>query len=173
MGQYTPSYPSGDSGITKTYIQGELGSIASAHNTHETGDFPADCVPNSALVSNKAKHWDKLFREYLGAGIAIGTHQMDLPIPTSMTLKKVKAYSTSIGTGGSHQVDVYHNSGVSVLNSPITIAAAGTVYSGSISGGSYSLSENDYLSLRVVTPASTGFLTNIVVVVYFEDVHIS
>jgi hypothetical protein len=54
MGQFTRTSPSAGAGITAAYVDGELAKIETAHNTHATGDFPADCVPVTAVANDMA-----------------------------------------------------------------------------------------------------------------------
>ncbi len=175
MGQYSQASASSDTAITSDYINQELGKLATAHNTHETGDFPVNSVPNTALVENQQDRSLQLIKASVGSGQAVGTVQTMIPIPEDCTLTKVKVMVTSIGSGGTHQVDIYDNQGTpaSVLTGPITVAASGTVYSGTISGTTKSLNEDDFLSLRCITPASTGAFTEVNVVLYFKDNHTS
>ncbi len=170
MGQYARTSPSTGTVITAAYLDGEFAKIETAHNTHTTGDFPANSVPQTALVNGQS-YFAMHLRYYAQIPInQTATKYAQVVVPVNCTLVKVKAVVMAVTATAS--VDVYDEGAgpaATVLSSPITIAAATTAYSRTV--GTAFL-EDDILSLRATTNG-TGLLDGTEVTLLFKANHVA
>lgn len=103
----------------------------------------------------------------LGNSHSISTKLRSTSVPKNATLISCKFHALSItaGAGTGVDADVYLEGTGTILSGEVDIAAATTVYDGSISTSSFS--EDDILTLRVET-ASDADATDVVAVLEFQ-----
>ena len=104
----------------------------------------------------------------VSAAATEGTAQRMLALPFDGTIEKILIHASAVGTG-TNSVDIY-DSGLatpaSVMVANTTVSAANTVYETNVST-TYSSTEykqGRLFSIRAITGASTGALTNLQVV---------
>lgn len=171
MGQFTPTTISAGATDLVDKLNTIFSDIATAHNSHSTGDFPSGSVPITALTAAYYTWTMRLTPAVLAgsntgcltAGLTTATVLDEFPCPRGATVASVKAIALGV-SGGTPVIDVYKN-GTTILSTGVSIAAANTVYSGSVSVTSAAAS--DIFSLRATTAA--GVTANgVVVIVEFK-----
>jgi hypothetical protein len=153
MGQYSKTTVADGGAITHTHLNTELGKIETAHNTHATGDFAADCVPDSAVAKSEEYRYftlqlDSGITQVTGA-VALGTDAFDnTVVPCDCTLVDIDFICLQTSANGTEYVDVYELTvPTSILSAKVGLAAPNTRYTGTISTTSFSA--HDRLSLRL------------------------
>jgi hypothetical protein len=151
MGQYTPAFSS-SSTVTPTAIATEFSAIATAHNSHATGDFGVATVPNTGLATNKNYFTLTLkLATQTGALSAQLGDTITMPVAATLTAVRCSVGTFAVGAG-SNTLDIYLEDGTpATIGAPVTIAAAVTSYTFTPTTTSFSL--GDILSLRVTTTA--------------------
>lgn len=156
MPNYTPTPVATGATVNPAAIQTELENIADAHNTHDTGDFPADSVPLSAIINDKSVFpLDIGVQGALNGPILANVEQNCLVIPIACTLIAVSAIALSITDGG--DVNLYHETdAVDVLSADIEIRVALTAYTGTINKTDFAAGDvitirTDILAADVIT----------------------
>lgn len=121
----------------------------------------------------------------VGAGVANTTVQARLPVPQACKIYKVVANFSAIGSGGAHSFNIVVGNGAEgSVGTTDTNAAAGTIVFSTdqaLSGGTADTPQlyiptnwdviyptQSLLTLRAVTPASTGSLTNLKVLLFVK-----
>jgi hypothetical protein len=112
----------------------------------------------------------------VGAGIANTVVQARLPLPFRCKIRRVVAVASAIGTGGAHTVQIVVGTGApgavgpqdnvaaggaSVFATPLALVTADLPAGATPSEPDVIYPSIGLLTLRVVTPAGTGSLTNL------------
>jgi len=112
----------------------------------------------------------------VGAGIANTVVQARLPLPFRCKIRRVVAVASAIGTGGAHTVQIVVGTGAPgavgpqdavapggaiVLSTPLALATADLPVAAVPTEPDAIYPVIGLLTLRVVTPAGTGSLTNL------------
>lgn len=155
MGQYTPTVITAGTADLVTKLNANFNDIATAHNSHASGDFGSGVVPITALAAGNYTYTLELSPSLLAgsdtcvltAGLTTATVLDEIVCPRDSTVVSVKLIAKAV-SGGTPTVDVFRN-GVSILSSAISLAAANTAYSGSVTTTTANV--NDIYSLRATT----------------------
>lgn len=170
MGQYTKTDLTNNSSFSTTWINGELGKIATALNKLENTNFDSGVVPNTALASRYFRFELDLEVEAIGAGAVITTSQAMLRIPEDCTL--LSCYFTAMAIAGAADptADVYKvdASPATILTGVVTIADAATAYAGTLAETAFTA--GDILSLRATTDGA-GSCTKLKAQLWFKATH--
>ena len=110
MGQLAKTVFADNAVLTHTNLNDLQDAAMTAHNTHAVGDFPADCIPVTAVANDHST-----FTITLTHAAAVGTSQGYTDqqneglgwIPASFTLVSVTAVAASVTTGCG--VKLYYN----------------------------------------------------------------
>jgi hypothetical protein len=147
MPQYTVA-PVADAGtIDPAVILAELEKIAAAFNTHESGDFAADCIPLAALQNQKSIFTVNFELEIGPAGaVVIGTIQKLLVIPFDCTLVDLRVIAASV-TNHNETTKLYHETDAVDICSEVTLADDATAYQETPTKTDFTA--GDVISLRV------------------------
>ena len=134
-----------------------LALIAAAFNTHETSDFPADCVPVTAVVADQAQAPVYLGKQgQIIAGAIIGTQQIDITVPYDCTLLGgfCVARSLSATPAATVESNIYHeDDAVYLWVANVTLAEDGIAVNAGAPAKT-DLTAGDVLTLRVITPGA-------------------
>lgn len=157
MGQFTPTTISAGATDLVDKLNTNFSDIATAYNSHASGDFGSGVIPITALAANYYTFPIALSPTVLVAsdtgcltsGLNTATVLDEFVCPRAATVVSVKLIAKAV-SGGTPTVDVFKN-GVSILAAPISLAAAHTAYSGLVSVAP--AAANDIFSLRATTGA--------------------
>lgn len=170
MGQYTRTPLANLAALTAAFINTELAAIATAINALAATNFPAGVVPNTGLA-NKYFRWQADLRvASLGAGVVNTAKQDEFRIPSDCTLISVYGIATAVAGAAKPTFDVFEDSalGDTILDNPVTLAAADTPYAGSIA--TVAMVAGYILSLRCTTDGA-GSASNVRVTMWFKATH--
>ena len=171
MGQFTPTaFTAGGTDLVDK-LNTNFTAVATAHNAHATGDFGAASVPLTALAGSYYT-WTADLTPCVMTGTTTGclventlntTILASYPCPRTATLTAVKGIANAVSSANA-TFDVFKN-GTTVLSAPKALAAADTVYSGTVSVTT--AAANDVFTLRCVTGAGET-VTDLKVILEFK-----
>jgi hypothetical protein len=124
----------------------------------------------------------------VAAGVANTTIQARLPVPQRCKIFKVVANFSAIGTGGAHSFNVVQGNGAEgSVGTVDTVSPNGTVLFAAdvnLAGGSADVPQvfiptvwdaiydaGSLLTIRAVTPATTGSLSNLKITIFLKTVN--
>jgi hypothetical protein len=131
--------------------------IAAAFNTHETGDFPADSVPITAVVADQSQAPTYLGKQgTIAAGAVIGTQQIDITVPFDCTLLGGFCVARALSATPNALVEsnIYHEDDATYLWAANVTLNEDAVPKNAGTPAKTDLTAGDVLTLRVVTPGA-------------------
>lgn len=159
--------------INPAAILQNLEAIAAAHNTHETGDFPADCVPLSAIINDHSVFPVTFgIQGTLTGPILANVQHSCLVIPNDCTLIAVSVVASAIdanGNGG--DVNIYHETDATdVLSADITVDDVLVEFKGTINKTDFSA--GDILTIRAaIDGVQPDLITGLNFTLWFKAAH--
>ena len=167
MSQYANSTFSGAVSIAD--LNTEFSAIASAFNSQDSTNHPADSIPRTALATDYAYFSQVVVVDAVAAGATMATTQAYIPVPKDAILERVQAVSIgkTNGAGTKPDVDIYTETFAStILGSVIDLDIARTVYGKTPSVTSFSQDEN--LSVRCITDGAGGSITTLTITLLWK-----